>query len=391
MASAHRRRPHQAGFTLVELLVVIAIIGILVALLLPAVQAAREAARRTQCKNQLRQQALACLLHEDTHGFLPSGGWGHQWLADPTRGYGEDQPGSWVYSVFSYLENNVLRDLGRGTEVGSQVWQDAIVQLISTPVGVFNCPSRREARAYPWTAPQMATDFNWLNTVNSPNAARTDYAANAGDSQVNTTESANLANSWAVPNSYANADSPIGFLSAFSVTNDEENPARFQSGVIYFRSEVTFAKISDGSSKTYLIGEKYISPAGYEGWQSPFPPGRPELGDNRSMYIGFEEDTHRLAHAGTNSDGTERGTSPMAAPGNDPEIFQPAADAPVVTENDGKKNLVAFGSAHAGGLNMAFCDGSVQLVNYDVDRFVHRWNANRQDGQPEGAVLNDGF
>ena len=46
------------GFTLIELLVVIAIVGLLVSLLLPAVQAAREAARRASCANNLHQIGL---------------------------------------------------------------------------------------------------------------------------------------------------------------------------------------------------------------------------------------------------------------------------------------------------------------------------------------------
>src|SRR5580704_19649934 len=59
------------GFTLIELLVVIAIIAVLIALLLPAVQAAREAARRTQCRNNLKQMALAAHNYHDVNKMFP--------------------------------------------------------------------------------------------------------------------------------------------------------------------------------------------------------------------------------------------------------------------------------------------------------------------------------
>ena len=69
VSQIQRRR----GFTLIELLVVIAIIAILVALLLPAVQQAREAARRTQCKNNLKNVALAAHNYHDVFKRFPAG------------------------------------------------------------------------------------------------------------------------------------------------------------------------------------------------------------------------------------------------------------------------------------------------------------------------------
>jgi prepilin-type N-terminal cleavage/methylation domain-containing protein len=71
LSSSPATAPRRRGFTLIELLVVIAIIAVLIALLLPAVQAAREAARRTQCRNNLKQLALAAHNYHDVNQMFP--------------------------------------------------------------------------------------------------------------------------------------------------------------------------------------------------------------------------------------------------------------------------------------------------------------------------------
>lgn len=62
----------RSAFSLVELLVAIAVIGLLTSMLLPAVQAARRSASSAQCKNQLKQIALATQMYAEAHkGVMP--------------------------------------------------------------------------------------------------------------------------------------------------------------------------------------------------------------------------------------------------------------------------------------------------------------------------------
>jgi prepilin-type N-terminal cleavage/methylation domain-containing protein len=130
------------GFTLVELLVVIAIIGVLVALLLPAVQAAREAARRIQCKNNLKNLALAVLIHENQQGDLPAATEAHNWLEREITSVVDVYTGnqlSWIVRILPYLEQQSLYDQ---FDFDVNVFeQDVDLRPEENQPGILLCPS----------------------------------------------------------------------------------------------------------------------------------------------------------------------------------------------------------------------------------------------------------
>lgn len=135
------------GFTLIELLVVVAIIAILIALLLPAVQRAREAARRTQCRNNLKQLALAVNNYENKFGIFPpskitGGGPSCSWYT--TGGFGwmtlilPDVEEQNLYNTINFEASGYFRT---GTNCVPSNGQSDINAAARVKIDAYLCPS----------------------------------------------------------------------------------------------------------------------------------------------------------------------------------------------------------------------------------------------------------
>ena len=130
----------RVGFTLIELLVVIAIIAVLIALLLPAVQQAREAARRSQCKNNMRQIALATHQYHDAIGKFPAATTGN-----PNFFSGMTQ-------ILPFLENEAISKRWDAQKTSSDDSTIATLgysnkSLSALPVPTYLCPTMTDPMA----------------------------------------------------------------------------------------------------------------------------------------------------------------------------------------------------------------------------------------------------
>lgn len=201
-----RRLRH--GFTLIELLVVVAIIAVVLALLLPAIQQAREAARRTQCRNNLRQIALALHNYHDRSACFPpltvvnwntDTGW---W--------------SWITRILPDLDQQPLYEQ---FDLDDDVWD--------------NCH-----RYKPWTS-QRLTVLRCSSDPHSDTVYESDASCPGGKAYAITS-----------------------YLGCRGSTRDLPG-----NGVLPHVNQVArLADIADGTSQTLLLGERPADPQAYFGW-----------------------------------------------------------------------------------------------------------------------------
>ncbi len=339
------------GFTLVELLVVIAIIGILIALLLPAVQAAREAARRSTCNNNLKQIGLAVHNHHDVNNCLPTGG--RDWIDLPTFNGGTAnvasdtnaggpevaprQSASWLFQILPYMEQRPKWESPQGATAGARakaVYRGQIPALV--------CPSRRgtEARIGNPGSYRYKDDGGAGNPGTIPYCSN-DYAsccAHDGFDDLRVHLPQRFPDNSAIA---AAGFRWVGWSGAGAIKRSVYWNANGTSPIAV--DLFTFASINDGTSNTLLAAEKSLA-------QSEYGPGA--WHDDGQAMSGWDRDTNRR---------------PDRPPVQDPQA-----------NSDGER----FGSAHPGGLNVVFCDGSVRFVSFTVDLEVFCRYAHRFDGRP---------
>ena len=338
-----RTSPHRTGFTLVELLVVIAIIGVLVALLLPAVQAAREAARRSQCSNNLRQMGLAFQNYHASQNHIASG-----WLEDynPTRSARKSNF-LWSAVILPYVEQAALHsqlDFDQQSTAGTPGGAVDNIDLIGTELPGYRCPSDQiEANS-------TSVVGNGGFTPAIPSVAVSNYVGSG------TTCLVCFFGQLPDKSDGSNID-VVGACRQLPMLAPLAQVTR-QNGVMYRNSETPIRQITDGTSNTFLIGERIfgdiVDPGtGTTFFSQAFWATLPAPSSNQqACYAG-------LAIAATR--------------------FENALKAPMINGHP-----YGFSSRHAGGVQVALCDGSARFIQEAIDEYTVEYLVRTSDENPLG-------
>lgn len=331
------KKDSSRGFTMIELLVVIGIIGVLIALLLPAVQSAREAARSTDCKNRIRQLALATHLHHDAVGYFPPARYESRPDADPANQCGLETP-TWLARVMPYIEQVSLGDQWDY----SKPWHEHPENVRTIVPDIFLCPSRRSGTR-PIGTRNLRTSVTGgggrlpcgcpipprpVDVTLDVEGALSDYAGNHGDLTPGAT---------GAPTDFYFGGNGTGVI--ISVRPDCRN-----GKAIAPSDRVRMASVSDGTSSTFLFGEKFVSLNGL----AQFPEDSP-------------------AYDGDHLPASCRLAGPGLRLANGP--------------NDVLADMFSFGSWHPAGVHFAFVDGSVRLFSPETDTKLLGSLANRRDAR----------
>ena len=306
------------GFTLVELLVVIAIIGTLVGLLLPAVQSARESARRMHCTNNLKQAGLALHNYHETRRQLPEG-----WLCKPAgtpvdNHHAEEGVGwGWASRVLSFMdEDTTFRQIDIRQPISA-----ASPAVLAKVMPGFLCPSDPAINKPTFAVGDTAAGDCEHDAVDaSPGSdifARSNYVGMFGT------------NSWASHEEEEHEDE-------HEEHHDEGEPFA-GNGMFFANSRMPFRHVTDGLSKTIMVGERDSRMGG-------------------SLWAGMVE-------------GKCEAIARVVAHGHHPP--------------GGAQEEPHFGdlsSQHLGGVNVLFADGHCEFLSETIDLHVYEALCTRKGG-----------
>ena len=328
------------AFTLIELLVVIAIIAVLIALLLPAVQQAREAARRSQCKNNLKQLVLAIQNYHDSAKIFPvnfnSASWSN------TNNLGSF---SWIANSLPYMDQKPLwksinfnTSGGNGQGGGATAASTAQTQLaFRTSISSLLCPSNPQR-------PIRQNQSEDYDTNNIGDGAGTDYTGNLGYiwggwrdcPQLNTGATNPM------PGLPANYTLGSGYVPWVDGCCTWTGHITAVNGVFAYTGSASIQQITDGTSNVVAV----------------------------------LEDMHWIGGAPFNQDASDDSSwmSPLAAISNMHNVMN--------LNPQGDRRCHGWSSFHNKSAHCAMVDGSVRMVNANINNFTQYKISVRNDNQP---------